>query len=233
MTKEKWYRLVYDVLRPIGALLYPQKFYGLENIPEGPAILCAPHSNVADPILISLALGRKTYVHHLAKAESKTMFIFGWLMKKAGSIFVKRGERDIDSFKQCMRVLKAGEKLIVFPEGTRVHGDAVVEPKSGVSIWLCVCMCRSYRYIPARQEDLSRGADRDRASRIIRSWATTVIMTGWRTSLWNASGHSSRRNERVAAKYILARSAGFCFGVERSIRMAEEALGSRRVPVSR
>ena len=94
MTKEKWYRLVYDVLRPIGALLYPQKFYGLENIPEGPAILCAPHSNVADPILISFALGRKTYVHHLAKAESKTMF--------------------------------------VFPEGTRVHGDAVVEPKSGV-----------------------------------------------------------------------------------------------------
>ena len=132
MTKEKWYRLVYDVLRPIGALLYPQKFYGLENIPKGPAILCAPHSNVADPILISFALGRKTYVHHLAKAESKTMFIFGWLMKKAGSIFVKRGERDIDSFKQCMRVLKAGEKLIVFPEGTRVHGDAVVEPKSGV-----------------------------------------------------------------------------------------------------
>ena len=52
--------------------------------------------------------------------------------EKAGSIFVKRGERDIDSFKQCMRVLKAGEKLIVFPEGTRVHGDAVVEPKSGV-----------------------------------------------------------------------------------------------------
>lgn len=132
MTKEKWYRLVYDVLRPIGALLYPQKFYGLENIPEGPAIFCAPHSNIADPILISFALGRKTYAHHLAKAESKTTFVFGWLMKKAGSIFVRRGERDIDSFKQCMRVLKAGEKLIVFPEGTRVHGDAVVEPKSGV-----------------------------------------------------------------------------------------------------
>ena len=30
----------------------------------------------------------------------------------------------------------------------------------------------------------------------------------------------------MAAKYILARSAGFCFGVERSIRMAEEALNS-------
>ena len=132
MTKEKWYRLVYDVLRPIAALVYPQRISGVENIPAGPAIFCAPHSNIVDPILVSLALGRDTFTHHLAKAESKTTFIFGWLMKKAGSIFVKRGERDIDSFKQCMRVLKAGEKLIVFPEGTRVHGDAVVEPKSGV-----------------------------------------------------------------------------------------------------
>ena len=132
MTKEKWYRLVYSLLRPIGWLLYPQQFVGRENVPEGAAIFCAPHSNIADPILISFALGRKTYVHHLAKAESKSTFLFGWLMRKAGSIFVKRGERDIDSFKKCMRVLKAGEKLIVFPEGTRVHGDAVVKPKSGV-----------------------------------------------------------------------------------------------------
>lgn len=132
MTKEKWYRLVYSLLRPIGWLLYPQQFVGRENVPEGAAIFCAPHSNIADPILISFALGRKTYVHHLAKDESKSTFLFGWLMRKAGSIFVKRGERDIDSFKKCMRVLKAGEKLIVFPEGTRVHGNAVVKPKSGV-----------------------------------------------------------------------------------------------------
>ena len=132
MKKENWYHLIYDILRPIGWLIYPQKFVGRENIPEGPAIFCAPHSNIADPILISFALRRKTYVHHLAKIESRKIFIFGWLMEKAGSIFVRRGESDIESYKQCLRVLKAGEKLIVFPEGTRVHGDRVVEPKSGV-----------------------------------------------------------------------------------------------------
>ena len=43
MTKEKWYRLVYDILRPIAALVYPQRISGVENIPEGPAIFCAPH----------------------------------------------------------------------------------------------------------------------------------------------------------------------------------------------
>ena len=132
MTKEKWYRLVYDILRPLGALFYPQEFYGLENIPDGPAVFCAPHSNFIDPILISFALGRRRYVHHLAKAETKSLFIFGWVMKKVGSIFIRRGESDIEAYKSCMRVLKAGERLIVFPEGTRVHGDAVVKPKSGV-----------------------------------------------------------------------------------------------------
>lgn len=183
MTKEKWYRLVYDVLLPIGALLYPQKFYGLENIPEGPAILCAPHSNVADPILISFALGRKTYVHHLAKAESKTMFIFGWLMKKAGSIFVKRGERDIDSFKQCMRVLKAGEKLIVFPEGTRVHGDAVVEPKSGV-IHMAVRMHVPIVpvYIPRDKKIFHEVPTVIGEPYYPELGDPTVIMTGWHAS---------------------------------------------------
>lgn len=42
-----------------------------------------------------------------------------------------RGERDIDSLRQCMKALRAGEKIILFPEGTRVHGSAMVEPKSG------------------------------------------------------------------------------------------------------
>ena len=166
MTKEKWYRLVYDVLRPIGALLYPQKFYGLENIPEGPAILCAPHSNVADPILISFALGRKTYVHHLAKAESKTMFIFGWLMKKAGSIFVKRGERDIDSFKQCMRVLKRaarGGQAPHLPGGDARARRCRRRTEIRRDPYGCAYACADRTGIySARQEDLSRGADRDR-----------------------------------------------------------------------
>ena len=33
---------------------------------------------------------------------------------------------------EILTALKAGEKLMIFPEGTRVHGDAVVKPKSGV-----------------------------------------------------------------------------------------------------
>lgn len=163
MTKEKWYRLVYDVLRPIGALLYPQKFYGLENIPEGPAILCAPHSNVADPILISFALGRKTYVHHLAKAESKTMFIFGWLMKKAGSIFVKRGERDIEFLQAVHARTQGGGEAHRVPGGDARARRCRRRTEIRRDPYGCAYACTDRTGIyPARQKDLSRGADRDR-----------------------------------------------------------------------
>lgn len=131
MSRERLYRFAYDVCRVLAWVLYPHRYYGRENVPEGAAIICAPHSNALDPILVSLALGRKHYVRHLAKIETRKMPFIGWFMSKCGSIFVRRGESDIDSFKQCIRALKAGEKLMIFPEGTRVHGEDVVEPKNG------------------------------------------------------------------------------------------------------
>jgi len=132
MTNEKWYRVFFSLLRPVVTLLFPLDVRGRENIQEGPLLICPNHSNAVDPFLISIALGSNIFMRHLAKAESVNVPFFGWLMRRIGSIFVKRGEQDIDSFKQCIRTLKSGEKLLVFPEGTRVHGDDRVEAKSGV-----------------------------------------------------------------------------------------------------
>lgn len=131
MKKESWYNLVYSIVRPFGYLFFPQKTIGRENIPDGPALICASHSNGIDPLLLAFAIGRKNYVRHMAKAELRKVPVVGWVLEKAGIIFVKRGERDIDSFKSCMRALKSGEKIVMFPEGTRVHGDEVVAAKSG------------------------------------------------------------------------------------------------------
>ena len=131
MSRIRWYRFAYIVCWPLCQLLYPHRVVGRENVPDGPCIICAPHSNALDPILISVSLGIRHYVRHLAKVETETMPFVGWFMKNCGSIFVRRGESDINAFKQCMRALKDGEKLMIFPEGTRVHGDAHVEPKNG------------------------------------------------------------------------------------------------------
>lgn len=131
MKKENWYKLCFALARPLGWILFPQRTVGRENIPEGPAIFCANHSDAIDPALISFGLGIGTYTIHLAKAELQKVPLLGQLMEKIGSIFIRRGEQDVNAIKSCMRALKEGNKIILFPEGTRVHGDKVVEPKTG------------------------------------------------------------------------------------------------------
>ena len=131
MSRVRWYHFAYDVCRILAWFLYPHKYYGSENVPEGACIVCANHSNAADPLLVSLAMGRRHYVRHVAKAETESIPLVGWFMKKCGSIFIHRGESDITAFKQCRKALKDGEKIMIFPEGTRVSGNDCVEPKNG------------------------------------------------------------------------------------------------------
>lgn len=133
MTKEKWYKNIFGFVNPLRSLLYPITVSGRENIPEGPALICANHSNAADPIILVYAFGWRTqFFRILAKAEARDIPIVRSLIGKIGTVFVHRGEPDIESYKNCLRVLKEGDKLLVFPEGTRVHGEDRVEPKSGV-----------------------------------------------------------------------------------------------------
>ena len=130
--QERWYHFLYILVWPIVRIFYPCKAYGVENIPKGACIICPSHSNLPDPFFISLAMGWDSFIHHMAKASTRKIPFFGYVMEKMGSIFVHRGEADIDAYKKCIRVLQAGEKLMLFPEGTRVHGDDVIPAKTGV-----------------------------------------------------------------------------------------------------
>lgn len=131
MKKEQWFNLIYCVTRPFGWLFFPQKTVGRENIPDGPALICANHSSGLDALMLPYAMGRNNYLRIMAKVELRKVPVVGWVLAKAGVIFVKRGERDIDSVKSCLRALKSGEKLALFPEGTRVRSDDAVAAKSG------------------------------------------------------------------------------------------------------
>ena len=130
MRKENWFKLIFAVIKPV-CLVFPQKNIGRENLPEGPALICANHSSGLDPFMVAFAAGWGTYLRMMAKAELRKLPLIGWILEKAGIIFVKRGERDIDSFKSSLRALKSGEKLMLFPEGTRVRGEDTVAAKTG------------------------------------------------------------------------------------------------------
>lgn len=113
---------------------------GLENFPaEGPAIVMINHIAFIDPFVVLGALPRN--VVPLAKIEAYRIPIFGMFPRLWEVIPVRRQEFDRRAIRQAFGVLKAGECILMAPEGTRnpslqrgKEGVAYLGVKSGAPI---------------------------------------------------------------------------------------------------
>lgn len=102
-------------------LLLRVQYEGLHNIPDkGAFIIVGNHKNNFDPILISFTTKRE--IHYLAKAELFKTRLTRFLFESVKCIKIDRNKTDITAIKNALRVLKDGEILGIFPEGTRVKG---------------------------------------------------------------------------------------------------------------
>lgn len=132
---QRWYTLLYSLVYPFFNLVHPSRVVGRENIPEGGALICANHTRASDPLFIVFAFGLKNRVCAMAKAELMRVPVIGFVLKKAGVFGVERGKADIGAIKTAMKRLKSGEKMIMFPEGTRIEEEAQEhEAKTGVAM---------------------------------------------------------------------------------------------------
>ena len=113
-------------------IVFRVKCVGQENIQnKGEYIICANHtSNWDAPILVS-NLKRKVYV--MAKAELFKNKFIKWFGDKCCVFPVKRGMRDIESIKYSLKLLKDGEILVIFPEGTRKGLEKNGKAQNGVA----------------------------------------------------------------------------------------------------
>ena len=130
----KFYRIIYTIAAPIIHLLFPCRVVGLEDFPEEGALLCANHVSGWDPIIIALNLPRDSRLTVMAKDSLFRIPLLGFFLKKLGIFPVKRGGNDLTAMKTAMKVLGGGNRLLVFPEGTRVEEQGEVEAKGGVTM---------------------------------------------------------------------------------------------------
>ena len=121
------YWIVYICLWPI----YRFRFINREKIVKGAAIICGNHTANIDSILVVLSLGDKKQYAAMAKKELFQVPVLKWLLKAFGAYPVTRGGNDISAIKYSLKALKNDEKLIIFPEGTRVKAGKKSEPKAG------------------------------------------------------------------------------------------------------
>lgn len=108
---------MFAIIWVLAKIFYPTKLVGKENLQKGNCIYACNHQTNVDGFLAVLKV--KNRVNILAKKEIFENKIIGFLFKKLKAIPVHRGEADIGAVKKILSVLKNGEQLLVFPQGTR------------------------------------------------------------------------------------------------------------------
>lgn len=126
-----FYHVALLLVRPICALLYPRRRNNNAQLPGGAAIVCANHSNYIDPVLLALDAGNEHWIHFMSKVELSKIWLLGSIIRKLGAFFVDRNSNDLGAIRTAMSLLKNGEKVGIFPEGTRVSEDDAVSAKVG------------------------------------------------------------------------------------------------------
>jgi 1-acyl-sn-glycerol-3-phosphate acyltransferase len=113
--------IVAGILAPLIRLMMRIRTQGIENLPKGGYILVANHVNYLDPLAFAYAvyIHLKRTPHYLAKEPLFRIPIIGSLLPKLGQIPVYRGGKSNDQpLKAAVEFLKAGQVVVVFPEGT-------------------------------------------------------------------------------------------------------------------
>jgi len=103
----------------LARLLYRIEIVG--SVPPGPVIVAANHESLLDPPLLALVARRP--LHFLAKVELWRYRPGAWLMDALGGIPIRRDRRDLLSVGRAEELLRAGESVAIFPQGT-VQGGA-------------------------------------------------------------------------------------------------------------
>ncbi|HSH39736.1 MAG TPA: lysophospholipid acyltransferase family protein [Chthoniobacterales bacterium] len=121
-----WYWTGYYLAWFVGRLLFRFRVIHRERIIKtGPVILAMNHQSYLDPPLAALAAGRE--MHFLARDTLLDVPVLGWLLPRLNVVPVDQEGNDRSALKALLRLLKAGNGTIVFPEGARTL-DGELQP---------------------------------------------------------------------------------------------------------
>jgi len=113
-----WAKGTIDLLRIICNVKY--RVEGLENLPQGAAIVMAKHQSTWETLFLQKLLPPQLWV---VKRELLRVPIFGWGLALCEPIAINRsaGRKAVDQMvEQCEKKLKQGRWIVIFPDGPRL-----------------------------------------------------------------------------------------------------------------
>lgn len=129
-------RLLYWVVRNVivgfCTLFWRMQLFGRENVPATGSFILAPvhRSNIDTPAVSAVTRRRLRYMGK----DSLWKFAWSaWFFDNMGGFPVHRGMPDREALRWAASVARAGEPLVMFPEGTRQEGAIVENVLDGVA----------------------------------------------------------------------------------------------------
>jgi len=96
----------------------------------GGLLVASNHQSYLDPTLVGIALPHP--LHYLARESLFRVPGLGRLIHTVGAHPVKRGQADSGALRTVFRLLRGGEAVLIFPEGTRTRDGSLGTFQAGV-----------------------------------------------------------------------------------------------------
>jgi 1-acyl-sn-glycerol-3-phosphate acyltransferase len=130
------YRFIGFATWPLVRGLFRLETRGLERLPRGGFVLAANHVSNFDPWPLGIPLFPHRWLRFMAKSE-----LYWWpfspILDAAGAFKVRRGEGDAEAIEKGVELVRAGEVVVMFPEGTRrtkgLRKTRTARPHSGAA----------------------------------------------------------------------------------------------------
>lgn len=139
---------------------------GAHHIPrKGGVLICPNHVCDVDPPAVAGAMPRRS--RFIAKHDLFEMRILNWVLPMFGVIPIRRDTADRVALKTAISCLKAGEAVVVFPEGggnpdailqTLQPGALMMAVQAGVPVVPCALM-HTHRVLPYGEARLQRSPE--------------------------------------------------------------------------
>ncbi|PAW79405.1 MAG: hypothetical protein B9S32_02360 [Verrucomicrobia bacterium Tous-C9LFEB] len=130
-----FYRFAYKIVEAVTLNLFHGRIEGRENVPMGGCLVVSNHVSFFDPTTVGWAIGREMYF--LAR---KTLFkppVMDWLLPHCNSLPIDRDNADLPGLRRIINMLKDGEMVLLFPEGTRSPDGSLQAAESGAGFVAC------------------------------------------------------------------------------------------------
>ena len=103
---------------------------GIHHIPrEGGVLLVSNHVSFLDPVIVGSAANRE--IHFMARSTAFDIPGLGKLISLYNAYPVNRGAPDLGALRKTIALLKAGNVVLMFPEGTRSVDGTLGKARDG------------------------------------------------------------------------------------------------------